>query len=148
MDDVSLKNQGELAARLALGQAPRLLLVDAPPSLEQLLARARPSESPLSAVAGTAIRSVKERFDAILVWRENRVGSRSLFEVLLKRLEPSGVLWVITAMRKVIGPATPAAHRLELSDLVKAFEREGLSNDREARVSAWHVAYRFAKSKR
>ena len=147
MDDVSLKNPGELGARLALGQGLRLLLVDAPASLEQLLSRARPPET-LSAVCGSALRSVKERFDAILVWREDRVGSRSLFEALLKRLEPSGVLWVITAMKKVIGPATPAAHRLELSDLVKAFEREGLSYDRETRVSAWHVGYRFVRSQR
>jgi hypothetical protein len=63
----------------------------------------------------------------------------------VKRLEPNGRLWVVTAMRKVQGPKTPAAHRLEAGDLTKAFAKEGLAFDREARLSAWHVAYRFAR---
>ena len=50
-------------------------------------------------------------------------------------------------MRKVRGPTTPAVHRLELSDLVKGLGKAGLVRDREVRVSAWHVAYRFAKGK-
>ena len=54
---------------------------------------------------------------------------------------------MVTALKKVRGPLTPAIHRLELSDLVKAFEKEGLTHDREVRVSAWHVAYRFVKPK-
>jgi len=62
------------------------------------------------------------------------------------RLEPGGALWIVTAMKKVRGPRTPAVHRLELSDLVKAFQKEGLAHDRDVRVTAWNVAYRFVKT--
>src|SRR5207249_7451922 len=93
-----------------------------------------------------SIRSVKDKFDAILVWREDRSGARSIFESAVGRLEPGGALWVVTAMRKVRGPKTPAVHRLELSDLVKGFGKNGLANDREVRVSGWNVAYRFVGS--
>jgi len=68
-----------------------------------------------------------------------------VFDAALKKLAPEGRLWVVTALRKVSGPRTPAIHRMELGDLKKAFEKEGLVNDREARLSAWHVAYRFGK---
>ena len=94
---------------------------------------------------GDAIRAVKDTFDAILLWREDRAGSRAVFDGALKRLEPAGVIWAVTAMRKVRGPVTPAVHRLELSDLVKGLGKAGLAHDREVRVSAWHVAYRFGK---
>jgi hypothetical protein len=40
---------------------------------------------------------------------------------------------------------TPAVHRIELPDLVKAFAKDGLAHDREVRVSAWNVAYRFRR---
>jgi hypothetical protein len=102
-------------------------------------------ESALSTVGGRALRSVKEKFDAIVAWRESRVGSRALLDLLARRLEPSGQLWIVTAMKKVRGPETPSIHRLELADLVKAFEPHGLRQDREARLSAWHVAYRFTR---
>ena len=63
----------------------------------------------------------------------------------VRRLRPEGSLWIVTAMRKVQGPRTPAAHRLDRSDLEKAFVASGLALDREARFSAWHVGYRFRK---
>jgi hypothetical protein len=91
------------------------------------------------------MRSVKQRFDAILVWRENRVGSQAVLELAAQKLESGGVLWVITAMRKVIGPRTPAAHRIELADIKKLLEPKGLRHDREVRVTAWNVGYRFVK---
>ncbi len=48
-------------------------------------------------------------------------------------------------MKKVQGPRTPAAHRLNLDDLIKAFAKDGLTCDREVRLSAWHTAYRFTR---
>jgi hypothetical protein len=102
-------------------------------------------EGAVSAVGGRALRSVKEKFDAIVAWQESRVGSRAVLDLLARRLEPSGQLWVVTAMKKVRGPETPSIHRLELPDLVKAFAPHGLSPDHEVRFSPWHVAYRFVK---
>jgi len=55
------------------------------------------------------------------------------------------VLWVVVALRKVTGIRTPAIHRLDRDDVIKAFAREGLLPDREVRVSAWHAAHRFAR---
>jgi hypothetical protein len=147
VSDIALKNPAELAGRLALRDSRRLLLVDAPPSLEELLSREAPSGSSIASIPADAIRSVKQSFDAILAWREDRVGSRAFFETLLKRLDLSATLWIVTAMKKVTGPQTPAARRLELSDLVKAFSGAGFRHDREVRVSAWHVAYRFVRRK-
>lgn len=145
--DVPLKNPAALLERLALESANRLLLVDAPPSLASLLGDNRPIEKRPASIDARAIRSVKEEdFDAILVWREDRAGSRSLFDAVLKRLSPQGVLWVVTALKKVMGVTTPASRRLERSDLEKAFAAKGLSCDRETRVSAWHVGYRFVKT--
>lgn len=94
---------------------------------------------------GRALRGVKDKFDAIVVWREDRVGSEALLEAAVKRLLPRGTIWAVTAMRKVIGPATPAAHRLERRDLEKAFSKAGLALDAEVRFSAWHVGYRFRR---
>ncbi len=145
MKDVTLKNPADLAARLDLESAGRVLLIDAPDSLQALLGARRPQQSPIEVVEAKAIRSIKTTFDAVLLWREDRVGSRSVLESAVKRLESSGVLWVVTAMKKVIGPVTPAAHRLERSDLEKAFAAEGFACDREVRVSAWHVGYRFVR---
>jgi len=102
-------------------------------------------EGTVSTVGGRALRSVKEKFDAIVAWQESRVGSRALLDLLARRLEPSGQLWVVTAMKKVRGPETPSIHRLELADLAKAFVPHGLRQDRETRLSAWHVAYRFTR---
>jgi hypothetical protein len=142
---VNLKNPGELVARMELDAPERLLLVDAPGELSRLFESARSEPRTTVSTSGDAIRAVKNAFDAVLVWREHRGGSRSVFDGAVKRLEPDGILWVVTASKKVRGPSTPAVHRLELSDLVKAFSKEGLSHDREFRVSAWHVAHRFTR---
>lgn len=142
---MNLKNPGELVARMELNALERLLLVDAPDELARLFESARSEPRTTVSTSGDAIRAVKNAFDAVLVWREHRGGSRSVFDGAVKRLEPDGILWVVTASKKVRGPATPAVHRLELSDLVKAFSKEGLTHDREFRVSAWHVAHRFTR---
>ena len=138
-----LKNRADLVARLELVEPERVLLVDPPAELAELIESARPASRTTLRADGDALRSVKEKFDAILVWREDRGGSRAIFDAALKRLETGGAMWVVTALRKVRGPSTPAVHRLELSDLVKGFGKGGLTYDREVRVSAWNVAYRF-----
>ena len=140
---VPYRGAAEIVSRLELAAATEVLLVDPPPELEKMLAAAATPEQSIRSAEGRTVRSVKESFDLILLWQESRVGSRAVFEAALKRLDPGGRLWVVTALRKVSGPRTPAIHRIELSDLKKAFEKAGLVNDREARLSAWHVAYRF-----
>ena len=137
-----LKNPADLAARMELIEPERVLLIDNPTELTALVESARGLRTTRLA-GGDALRTVKETFDAILVWREDRGGSRAVFEGAIKRLEPGGAIWVVTALRKVRGPMTPAVHRIELPDLVKAFAKDGLGHDREVRVSAWNVAYRF-----
>ena len=143
--NLPLKNRADLAARLELVEPARVLLIDPPPELASLLEGARPAPATTRLASGDALRAVKETFDAILVWREDRGGSRSVFEGAVKRLDDGGAIWVVTALRKVRGPTTPAVHRIELSDLVKAFAKDGLVYDREVRVSAWNVAYRFKR---
>ncbi len=145
MTGIALKNPSALPARLDIERAKRLLLVDAPAALADLLAQSRSMELETRVVESRALATVKEAFDSVLLWREDRVGSRSVLESVVRRLEPGGVLWVVTALRKVIGPRTPAVHRLELSDLTKGLERHELSNDREVRVTSWHTAYRFVR---
>jgi len=140
---VPYRGAAEIVSRLELAAATEVLLVDPPPELEKILGAAATPEQSIRSAEGRTVRSVKESFDLILLWQESRVGSRAVFEAALKRLAPGGRLWVVTALRKVSGPRTPAVHRIELSDLKKAFEKSGLVNDREARLSAWHVAYRF-----
>lgn len=140
-----LKNPADLAARLELVQPERVLLIDPPPGLASLVEGARVAPRTTRLGSGDALRMVKESFDAILVWREDRGGSRSVFDGAIKRLDRGGAIWVVTALKKVRGPTTPAVHRLELSDLVKAFAKAGLAHDREVRVSAWNVAYRFRR---
>lgn len=140
-----LKNPADLAARLELVQPERVLLIDSPPELARLVEGARVAPATTRLASGAALRMVKQSFDAILVWREDRGGSRSVFEGAIKRLDRGGAIWVVTALKKVRGPTTPAVHRLELSDLVKAFAKDGLAHDREVRVSAWNVAYRFRR---
>ena len=144
----TLKNPAELVGRLELAEPDRLLLVDAPEELAKLLEAAREGPKTTVRAAGDALRAVKETFGAVLVWREHRGGSRAVLDGVVKKLEPGGALWVVTALRKVRGPSTPAVHRLERPDLVKAFEKEGLSNDREVRVTAWHVGFRFVPTPR
>ena len=141
---IPLRGSAEIVGRLELPAAGSVLLVDAPPELEALLAAAIAPGQTLRATEARTVRSVKDAFDLVLVWQESRVGSQAVFEAAAKRLAPGGKLWVATALRKVSGPRTPAVHRVELSDLEKAFGPKGLVRDREARLSAWHVAYRFA----
>jgi hypothetical protein len=140
-----LKSPSELSARLDLAAPQRLLLVDAPAALESLIANERGAERLPETIGAEAIRAVKGEFDAALVWREDRSGSHALLDRVVARLAPQATLWVVTAMRKVSGPRTPAARRLELPDLVAAFSKAGLRNDREARITAWHVGYRFVR---
>ena len=143
---IPLRGRAEIVERLELSAASRALLVDAPPELESVLRGAASPELEIQSVEARSIRTVKDAFDLVLLWQESRVGSRALFDAAVKRLTPGGRLWVVTAMRKVQGPRTPAVHRLELADLEKAFAKPGLKSDREARLSAWHVAYRFVYS--
>jgi hypothetical protein len=143
---IPLRGRAEIRDRLEIREARRLLLVEGPPVFVEILTEGLDPERTLTTVEARALRSVKESFDWILLWQENRVGSRAVFDGARKRLEPDGRLWVVTALKKVQGPKTPAAHRLEPGDLVKAFEKEGLVGDREVRISAWHVAHRFIRA--
>lgn len=143
---IPLRGRAEIAERLELSAASRALLVDAPPEFEDVLRGAAAPDLEIRNVEARSIRSVKETFDLMVLWHESRVGSRALFEAAVKRLDPGGHLWVVTAMRKVQGSRTPAIHRLEAGDLDKAFSKPKWKRDREARLSAWHVAYRFVYS--
>lgn len=143
---IPFRGQAEIAGRLELSAAKRILLVEAPRELEAIVLASGVEGQDVRSIEARAIRSVKEPADFILVWQESRVGSRAVFEAALKRLEPGGRLWVVTALKKVSGPRTPAIRRLEAEDLRKAFAKSGLTCDREARLSAWHKGYRFAYS--
>lgn len=142
---IPLRSSAEILSRLEVAAAKRLLLVECPTELVELLRGGAREGAEIREVAGEAIRSVKESYDFILLFQESRVGSRSVLDGAVKRLEPGGRIWVATAMRKVQGPRTPAAHRLDARDLEKAFEKTSLRRDREARISAWHVAYGFGR---
>jgi hypothetical protein len=139
---IPFRNAGEIVGRLELPAASRALLIGVPTELEAMLRDLAP-EVEIEAIAAGAIRSVKDPFDFILLWQEDRVGSHAALEGARKRLASGGRLWVATAMKKVQGPRVAAAHRLELRDVTKAFAKTGLTCDREARLSAWHTAYRF-----
>ena len=139
---IPFRNAAEIVGRLELAAASRALLVGVPAELEAVV-RQHAADREVQTVPSGAIRSVKDPFDFILLWQEDRVGSHAALEGARKRLAPGGRLWIATAMKKVQGPRVPAAHRLELRDLNKAFAKSGLANDREARLSAWHTAYRF-----
>ena len=143
---IPFRGQAEIAGRLELAATKRILLIEAPRQLEAILLAAGAEGQEVRSIEARAIRSVKDTADLILIWQESRVGSRSVFEAAIKRLAPGGRLWVVTALKKVSGPRTPAVHRLEAEDLRKAFEKSGLTCDREARLSAWHVGYRFVYS--
>lgn len=143
--DVALKNPAELASRLELASGERLLVVDGPDSLLALASAERGETRETRAVAGKAIRAVKGTYDAVLLWREGRVGSHAVLEAVAKRTEPGGAVWAVVPLRKATGLATPAAHRLTLDDLSRAFSAAEWTRDREARVTAWHVGYRFVK---
>ena len=119
--------------------------MDVPASLALLAAAGRAGRTETRVIEGKAIRSVKDRYDAVLLWREGRVGSESLLEAIAKRIEPGGVAWIVIPLRKTMGLSTPAAHRLTFPDLVRAFPTDAWNPDREARVSAWHVGHRFSR---
>jgi len=140
---IPFRSQTEIASRLEIPAAARLLLVDSPPELSELVRRAATEGAEIREVEGRKMRSVKESYDFVLLFQESRVGSRAVLDGALKRLEPGGRIWVVTAMRKVQGPKTAAVHRLDSADLEKAFEKTGLRRGREARISAWHVAYEY-----
>ena len=142
---IPLRGSAEIASRLELPAARQILLVEAPEEFTKAIGGALSPEQTLRTTEARTLRSVKESFDLIVLWLESRVGSRAVLDVAARRLEPGGKLWVATALRKVSGPKTPAIHRLDLEDLKKAFAKPGLVADREARLSAWHVAYRFAR---
>jgi hypothetical protein len=143
----ALKNPSELPGRLGLDGAASLLLVDAPTALADLLSSSRPQglETVLSDALGLA--AVKRHFPAILLWREDRVGSRSVLATAARRLDAEAVLWVVTARKKVVGPRTRAVHRLELADIIRELEPRGLAYEREVPISSWHVAYGFVRRK-
>jgi aminopeptidase-like protein len=143
---IPLRAPAEILPRLEVASAKRLLLVGCPPELVELLRSGAPAGAEVLDVEAGAIRSVKEPYDWIFVFQESRVGSRAILDGAVKRLEPGGRIWVATAMRKVQGPRVAAARRLEAADIDKALEKTNLRRDREARISAWHVAYRFSKS--
>ncbi len=140
---IPLRGAAEIVGRLELAAAARVLAIALPSELEATLTAAASADQSIRFAGTRGIGSARQTYDLILLWQEGRVGSRAVFEAALKRLEPGGRLWVVTAMRKVSGPRTPAAHRLERGDLEKAFGKAGLVCDRQARLSAWHVAYRF-----
>jgi uncharacterized protein (DUF885 family) len=144
---IPLRGAAEIASRLEVAAAGRILLVEAPEELANAITASISPEQSLRTAEARTLRSVKEPFDLILLWLESRVGSRAVLDAAVKRLAPDGKLWVATALRKVTGPKTPAIHRLDLEDLKKAFEKPGLVADREARLSAWHVAHRFVAGK-
>ena len=143
---VPLRSREEIAARLELAAAQRILLVEAPVELADLLAAAAPPGQSVREAEARSVRSVKDRFDLVLVWQESRIGARAILDAAARRLAPGGRLWAVTALRKVTGPRTPAIHRLDRADLTKALGPRGLACDREARLSAWHVAYGFAEA--
>jgi hypothetical protein len=143
---LALKSPAELLGRMELSPSDTVLLVDVPEALERLLSGARPEAGWLESVPAERLSRVKDDFDVVLLWREDRAGSQSLLASAFKRVRETGALWVVTAMRKVQGPRTPAAHRLDRRDLEKAFAASGLVLDREARFSSWHVGYRFRRA--
>ncbi|MEP6768067.1 MAG: hypothetical protein ABJC61_05320 [Acidobacteriota bacterium] len=143
--DLPLKSPAELASRLELAAADRLLLVDVPGALLEVAMKERAGKE-TRVVEGRALRTVKDPWEGVLLWREDRVGSQAILEAIARRVSPGGFAWIIVALRKVTGVATPGAHRLGIEDLVRSFRPGEWVRDREARVSAWHVAYRFLKT--
>ena len=142
---IPFRGDAEIAGRLGLADALRVLLVDPPDAFERIVRKSAPPGQEIRVIEARFVRTIKDACDLILLWQESRVGSRALFEAAAKRLAPGGRLWVVTVLRKVMGPSTPAIHRLAPDDLTKAFAKEGLVRDREARLSAWHEAHGFVR---
>ena len=140
---IPLRGAAEIASRLEIPAARQILVVEAPEEFTNAVASSISAEQSLRTSEARTLRSVKDTFDLIVLWLESRVGSHAVLDAAVKRRAPDGKLWVATALRKVSGPKTPAIHRLDLADLKKAFAKPGLVPDREARLSAWHVAHRF-----
>jgi hypothetical protein len=140
---IPLRGAAEIASRLEIREAGTILLVETPEEFTNAVAASISPEQSLRTAEARSLRSVKENFDLIVLWLESRVGSQAVLDAAVKRRAADGKLWVATALRKVSGPKTPAIHRLDLEDLKKAFAKPGLVADREARLSAWHVAHRF-----
>ncbi len=144
--DSPLKGPLELTSRLELAAGDRLLLVDVPDALLAVALEARAGKE-TRVVEGRKMRTVKEPWDGVLLWREDRVGSQAVLEGVGRRVTPGGFAWVVVALRKVTGVSTPGAHRLGIEDLVRSFPPGEWVRDREVRVSAWHVAYRFVRER-
>ncbi len=142
--DLPLKSRAELTSRLELAAGKRLLLVDPPDALLAVALEAR-SGKETRVVEGRAMRTVKEPWDGVLLWREDRVGSQAVLQGVGRRVSPGGFAWVVVALKKVTGVSTPGAHRLGIDDLLRSFPAGEWVRDREIRVSAWHVAFRFVK---
>ncbi|HEX4439903.1 MAG TPA: hypothetical protein VH854_07510 [Thermoanaerobaculia bacterium] len=142
---IPLRAPAEISSRLGVAAARQILLVECPEELAAIVRAAAAPEAEVSEVEARYMRSAKDPADLILVFQESRVGSHAVLDAAVKRLQPGGHLWVVTAMRKVQGPKTAAAHRLESADLDKAFEKTNLLRAGEAKVGGWHVAYGFRK---
>jgi hypothetical protein len=145
---IPFRSPAEIASRLEIPRATRILLVECPEELAAIVRGAAAPEAEVSEIEGRYVRSAKDPSDLILVFQESRVGSRAVLEAAVKRLAPGGRIWIVTAMRKVQGPRVAAAHRLESGDLDKAFAKTDLRRDGEARISAWHVAYGFSRGEK
>ncbi len=143
--NLPLKSPAELTSRLELAAGDRLLLVDVPDTLLSVALAARAGKE-TRVVEGRAMRTVKDLWDGVLLWREDRVGSQSVLEGISRRVAAGGFAWIVVALRKVTGVSTPGAHRLGVDDLVRSLPPGDWVRDREVRVSAWHVAYRFVKT--
>ena len=144
---IPLRAPAEISSRLGIPSAQRILLVECPEELAAIVRAAAAPEAEVTQVEARYVRSAKDPADLILVFQESRVGSHAVLDAAAKRLLPGGHLWVVTAMRKVQGPKTAAAHRLESGDLDKAFLKTDLRRAGEAKVGGWHVAYGFHKPK-
>jgi len=140
-----LRGAAEISERLGVSRAANALLVEAPEALRNALVSTASRDQTILAVDSRGLRAVRDLFELVLLWQQSRVGSRASLDAAVKRLAPGGRFWVATALRKVVGPSTPAVHRLERADLAKALEKEGMVAEGEAKLSAWHVAYGFRK---
>ena len=140
-----LRSAAEIAGRLELTAASQVLLIDAPDELAAMLEEAATPSQSIRSLESRALRSARDRYDLVLLWQESRIGSQAAVLAAAKKLSPDGRLWVATALRKVQGPHTPAIHRLERSDIERVLAKAAFTCDREARLSAWHTAYRFVR---
>jgi hypothetical protein len=85
---IPFRGAAEIAGRLEMADAARVLLVDPPAALEEILRKAASPGQEMRAIEARSIRKVKDAWDLIVLWQESRVGSRALFEAAVKRLAP------------------------------------------------------------